>query len=505
MTRLERPTDQPIPGGGSMFDIVLIGAGVVGSAIARVLSQYRCSVAVIEKESDVGMAASSRNSGVIHAGINYAPDSLRARFCMQGRKLLLAWCDELNVPYKVCGKLIVASSEEEVPGLRRLQSTGEANGVQGLALIGPDGIAELQPGIQAAAALHVPSSGIVSPYAMTLAMAEEAAVNGVTFHLGCEGTQIRPVDGGYAVDTDRGTVSGRWVINSAGIHAGRLAQTIDPEAPDLYPCVGEYLILDKQVGESLAMSIYPAPPVGGAGLGVHITPTTEGNVLLGPSDEYVADPETTSCTGKTADQLLEEARSMWPALPGHLVIGAYAGIRAKLTSPSVGGFGDFLIRQTPNEDHVVHLIGIESPGLTTAPAIAEHVVHEILHVADPLVQKPLSEIVHRPWPTRFDDLSEEEKERLVAKDPNYGDIICRCEGVTKHELLHALHNPLGVKTLIGIKYRCRATMGRCSGGYCLPRMVEVLQEEHGWEPDDFVLRGPSSPAFAGRLIEERHD
>ncbi len=505
MTRPEYSTDHPVANSGSMFDIILIGAGVVGSAIARVLSQYRCSVAVIEKESDVGMAASSRNSGVIHAGINYAPDSLHARFCMQGRKLLMEWCDELNVPYNVCGKLIVASSEEEVPGLRKLQSTGEANGVPDLAIIGPNEIAELQPGIQAVAALYVPSSGIVSPYAMTLAMAEEAAVNGVTFHLGCEAMQIRPIDSGYAVDTDRGTVSGRWVINSAGIHAGHLAQTIDPEAPDLYPCVGEYLILDKQVGESLAMSVYPAPPVGGAGLGVHITPTTEGNVLLGPSDEYVSDPETTSCTGKTADQLLEEARIMWPALPGHLVIGAYAGIRAKRTSPNVGGFGDFLIRQTPGEDHVVHLIGIESPGLTAAPAIAEHVVHEILHANEPLVQKPLREIVHRPWPTRFDDLSEEEKERLVAKDPNYGDIICRCEGVTKHELLHALHNPLGIKTLTGIKYRCRATMGRCSGGYCLPRMVEILQEEHGWEPDDFVLRGPSSPAFAGRLIEERDD
>jgi len=486
-------------------DVVIIGAGVVGSALARSLSRLRCSVAVIEKESDVGTAASARNSGVIHAGINYAPDSLRARFCMKGRELLMTWCDELNVPTKACGKLVVASNESEIPGLKRLQATGEANGVPGLAIIGTDEIARLQPGVRAVAALHVPSSAIVSPYAMTLAMAEEAAVNGVTFHLECRAIGIRAVEGGYAVDTDRGTVTGRWVINAAGIHAGRLAQTIDPEAPDLYPCVGEYLILDKQVGESLTMSVYPAPPVGGSGLGVHITPTTEGNVLLGPSDAYVPDPETTACTGKTADRLLEEAKAMWPDLPAHLVIGAYAGTRAKRTPPDVGGFGDFLIRRSPDADHVIHLIGIESPGLTAAPALAEHVVHEILRANDRFVEKPAEERVHRPWPTRFDELSEEDKDRLTAEDPDHGDIVCRCEGVTKHELLHALHNPLGVRTLAGIKYRCRATMGRCSGGYCLPRMVDILQEEHGWGPEDFVLRGPTSPAFAGWLIGEDRD
>jgi len=505
MMHSECPAGSPEPGSDTTFDVVLIGAGVVGSAIARLLSQHRCSVAVIEKETDVGMAASSRNSGVIHAGLNYAPDSLRGRFCMEGRDLLMQWCDELNVPYRVCGKLIVASSEEEVSGLEKLNAAGHANGVPGLAILGPDEIAALQPGIRAVAALHVPSSGIVSPYAMTLAMAEEAAANDVVFRLGCRATGIRRIDEGFAVDTDHETVVGRWVINSAGIHAGSLAQTIDPDAPSLYPCVGEYLILDKQVGESLSMSVYPAPPVGGAGLGVHITPTTEGNVLLGPSDEYVSDPETSSCSAKTADQLLAEATIMWPELPAHLVIGAYAGIRAKRTRPEVGGFGDFMIRQTPGADHVVHLIGIESPGLTAAPAIAEHVVHSILCTSEALERKPASEITRRAWPTRFDGLSEADKQRLVEEDPAYGDIICRCEGVTKHELLHALENPLGVRTLAGIKYRCRATMGRCSGGYCLPRIVDILQEEYGWEPDDFVLRGPSSPAFAGRLVEEDHD
>jgi len=489
---------------GQHVDVVIVGAGVVGSALAYVLSRFHCSVAVIEKEPDVGMGASSRNSGVIHAGLNYTPESLRGRFCMRGRELLMSWCDELNVPYKVCGKLIVASCEAEIKGLEKLRAMGESNGVPGMALVDSDEAAKLQPGIHAVAALHVPSSGIVSPYAFTLAMAEEAAANGVTFHLACKAERIRPSEGGAVVETDRGSIEGRFVINSAGIHAGRLAQTLDPDAPDLYPCIGEYLILDKQAGESLTMSVYPAPSVGGAGLGVHLTPTTEGNVLLGPSDEYVPDPEQTSCTGKTADRLLEEARTLWPSLPANLVIGAYAGIRAKRTPPDVGGFGDYLIRRSTAAECVIHLIGIESPGLTAAPALAEHIVHELLQISKSFDPIPSSARIHRPWPTRFDDLPEEEKQHLVAENPDHGDIICRCEGVTKAELLHAIQNPLGVRTLVGIKYRCRATMGRCGGGYCLPRLVEILRDECGWTLDDFVLRGASSPAFAGSLIGGPH-
>ena len=489
---------------GQTVDVAIVGAGVVGSALAYALSKFRCSVAVIEKESDVGMAASARNSGVIHAGLNYEPGTFRARFCMRGRELLMSWCDALNVPFRICGKLIVAQHEDALEGLKRVRALGEANGVPGMALIGEEEIADMQPGIRALAALHVPSSGIVSPYALTLAMAEEAAANGVRFHLGCEAKSIRSEGNIAVVATDQGEVSANWVINAAGIHAGQLAQTLDPDAPSLYPCVGEYLILDRQAGESLSMSVYPAPSVGGAGLGVHLTPTTEGNVLLGPSDAYVADPECSACTKKTADQLLDEARAMWPNLPANLVIGAYTGIRAKRTPPEVGGFGDFLIERSASSNQVIHLLGIESPGLTAAPAIAEYVIEEMLHATESWDPMPAAVRVRRPWPTRFDDLPEHEKARLVAENPDHGDIVCRCEGVTKAELLHAISNPLGVRTLAGIKYRCRASMGRCSGGYCLPRIVEILQDEHGWAPDAFTLRGPKSPSFVGSLIGDPH-
>ena len=482
------------------FDAVVIGAGVVGSSIARVLSHLECSVAVVEKAYDVGMGASARNSGVIHAGLNYKPGTKRARFCMEGRELLQDWCAELNVPVTICGKLIVAQSEDEIPSLEHLKSQGEANGVPGLRIVSAAEAAELQPGIECVAALHVPSSGIVSPYAMTIALAEDAAVNGVQFFLGSEVTGIEPEGDVFAVHTTTGTLRARWVINCAGVHAGKIAQLIDPDAPELHPCVGEYLILDRQVGERMAMSIYPAPQVGGAGLGVHITPTTEGNVLLGPSNEYVNDPETVGCTGCTTDRLLAEAREMWPKIPTNLVIGAYAGVRAKLTPPEAGGYGDYVFRRTPEHPRAIHLIGIESPGLTAAPAIARHIVDEMIQPEARFGSKLKDEICLRRWPDRFDDLPEAEKERLVRENPDHGDIVCRCEGVTKAEILHALINPLSVKTLSGIKFRSRAMMGRCSGGYCLPRIVEIMQEA-GWKPEEFQFRGPASPAFAGRLLE----
>jgi len=484
----------------AQIDVLVIGAGVVGASVARVLSRLDLSAAVLEKAHDVGAAASSRNSGVIHAGLNYRPGSKRAQFCMEGRELLRSWCEQLNVPVSICGKLIVARSEDEIPELESLVAQGDANGVPGLRIVSSEEAVELQPGVRCAAALHVPTSGVVSPYAMTIAFAEDAAANGVEFHLGAEVVGIEPDGEITRVRTTRGDILARWIINCAGIHAGRIAQMLDPDAPDLYPNVGEYLILDKQAGERMSMSIYPAPQPGGSGLGVHITPTVEGNILLGPSNEYVADPETVCCTGCTTDRLIAEAKEMWPELPTHLVIGAYAGIRAKPTSPETGGYADYEFRQTAEHPRAIHLIGIESPGLTAAPAIAEHVVHEMIQPEARFAAKAPGEIHIRRWPTRFDELSEAEKEQLVAENPDHGHVVCRCEGVTKAEILHALDNPLGVKTLVGIKLRTRMMMGRCSGGYCLPGFVEILTEQ-GWRPEDFELRGPASPAFVGSLLD----
>lgn len=486
-----------------IFDVVIIGAGIIGAAIARWLSQYTLQVAVVEKEWEVGLGASCRNSGVIHAGIYYEPGSLRAKLCIEGRQLLQQWCDDLGVQYRFPGQLIVAQKQAELPELKRLLLQGKANSVDGLQIITGDEITALQPGIAGIAALYVPLSGIVSPYKLTIAIAESAAYNDVSFFLGNKVTGITYKKQIYHVQTEKITLPCRWVINAAGLFADQISKMLDISVPTIYPCRGEYLILDKEVGKEFKMLVYPAPPPQGGGLGVHLTPTIEGNILLGPSAEYVSEQEDHACTDAIARQLLTEAIKLWPALPTNRIINAYAGLRAKLTSPGTGGYSDFFIKEAPYFSQFINLIGLESPALTAAPAIARYVV-EMIKTQEELKRKPTAKLRHYRQPQRFDTLSEQEKEKLVDIHPDHGEIICRCEGVTKNEVLQALQSPLGVKTLVGLKYRCRVMMGRCSGGYCLPRIVTLLIDEYGWQPADFHLQGKDSTMFSGWVKESSH-
>lgn len=420
---------------------------------------------------------------------------------MEGRELLQAWCEELGVPFRIPGKLVVAQHKDQVPELERLVAQGEANGVSGLRIANSDAVEALQPEVRGVAALHVPTSGIVPPYALTIALAEDASLNGVLFLLGSEVTDVERTGGAYRIRSSSGVFTSRWVINAAGLYADKIGQALEPLVPSIYPCRGEYLVLDKQAGERLRMLVYPAPPARSGGLGVHLTPTVEGNVLIGPSAEYITDHEDYACTHLVSARLLQEAASLWPSLPTNHVISAYAGVRAKLTPPEEGGFADFFIKESSRFPRFVNLVGLESPALTAAPAIVRYVVEEIMKAREPFEPKPETALRVRLRPKRFDDLPEEEKERLVRAHPDYGEVICRCEGVTKYELLQALNNPLGVQTLAGLKYRCRVMMGRCSGGYCFPRIVKILQGEMNWGPDRFYLRGESSPLFAGWVKE----
>lgn len=487
-----------------VWDCLIVGAGVVGASLARLLSRLDLRVAVVEEAADVGMGASCRNSGVLHSGINYRPGSLRARLCMEGRDTFQQWCAALGVPHKIPGKLVTAHDARELEALDALKAQGEANGVPGLRHIDSGEVDSLQPGIHALGALHVPSAGIVSPYAATIAFAEEACLNGVSFFLHRTVRTIREDNGTFVLDTDAGPVRGRWVINAAGVSAGILGRTMDPSLPAIYPCRGEYLVMDREVGETMRMLIYPVPPPNAGGLGVHLTPTTDGNVLVGPSAAYLEDGDDNACTADVLAKLVQEARRFWPEFPRAKIIGTYAGTRAKLTPPDEGGFADFFIEESTRHQRLVHLLGLESPALTSAPAIARTVVEEIMSARERFDHKPEDQLVSYVWPQRFDDLSEQAKKAHVAAHPDHGDIVCRCEGVTRHEVLAALDNPLGVETLAGLKYRTRVTMGRCHGGYCLPRLVELLRNERGWPPERFQLKGKRSPLFAG-FVKEPED
>lgn len=487
-----------------VWDVVVVGAGIVGAAIARYLSRFDLSVAVIERLWDVGQAASCRNSGVLHSGIYYTPGSLRGKLCMKGRQLFLDWCTELGLPVRIPGKLVIAQGPSEVPQLDVLERQGQANGVPGLRRLSSADVKDLQPGITALGGLHVPSAAIVSPYAATIAFAEDAAVHGVRLFLGCELQRASVKNEIFHLHTTRGQMRARWAINAAGLHSSTVFRSLDSDVPAVHPCRGEYLVLDKAAGEFVKMLVYPIPPAGGGGLGIHLTPTVEGNVLVGPSAEYGTGAEDYATTETVGAKLAREAMTYWPGFTEAQVIGAYSGVRAKLTSAETGGFEDFHIRESTRVPRLINLVGLESPALTAAPAIAQMVVDEMIGSRERLEKKHTEARNAYRWQTRFDDLTEDEKQRCVREEADHGDIVCRCEGATRYEVLRAIRNPLGVTTLSGLKYRARLMMGRCGGSYCLPRLVDILQKELAWRPEQFLLKNEKSPMFAG-WVKDDHD
>ena len=484
------------------YDVLIVGAGVVGNAVARELSRYRLDVGVLEKELDVAMGTSSRNSGVLHSGIHYRPGSLRARLNVLGNEMMQELCRELKVKIQYIGKLTVAQDEADIETLRRLKEQGEANGDPGLEILDAEEMQRKQPGVGGIAALWSPTTGIVCPYGLTIALAENARANGVEFLLGREVTGISRNHGGFRVRTASGErFEAAILINAAGLFSDRICRMVGVDDYRIYPCRGEYLILDKRLQGSLSVLVYPAPRKGGAGLGIHLTNTVDGNILIGPSNEYVDGPDETDCTPEILARLKQEGHDLLPGISAADFIRSFSGLRAKQVPPEVGGFKDFVVEKRDDVPGFINLVGIESPGLTSSPAIAV-MVREFVSQLTALREKA-DFVPERPGLAGFFfERSPEEKADLVAQDPDYGEIVCRCEQITRREVLDAIQNPLGVRTLAAIKYRSRAMMGRCQGGFCLPRIVEILEREFGYRPEDVLLFSPDSWMFQGRVREE---
>jgi len=478
------------------YDIVIVGGGVVGCAIARELSKYKINIAVLEKEADVGWGISCRNSGVIHAGFNYKPGTLRAELCLEGNKSFAKLCQELDVPYKKIGKVVVAQKKEEIGGLKKLKSQGEKNRVEGLQIINSIELKKLEPNVKGIAALYSPKTAITSPYLLTIALAENALNNGVSFFLNTKVKSIiRLNNSHFKINTAKGEFISSYVINSAGLYADKIAQMAGIKKYHLYPCRGEYHILDKNVSWLINHLIYPVPQTGAGGLGVHLTPTIDGNILIGPSDKYIKRKDNLSITSSVMKMLSAEAREFSPLISPGYVIRSYSGIRAKQAPSSEGGYWDFVIEESDKISNFINLIGIESPGLTAAQPIAKRVV-EIINKKERLNPNPNFN-PFRKGILRFEEQDEEIKKTLIKKDPDYGEIVCRCEKVTKKEILEAANNPLGARSLISIKYRTRAMMGRCQGGYCQTRIMEILRENFNLTPREITLKGNNSYLLTG--------
>jgi glycerol-3-phosphate dehydrogenase len=357
-----------------------------------------------------------------------------------------------------------------------------------------------EPNIDSHWALDIPTAGIVSPYTITIAAAENACRNGVRFHLNTQVTGIdQKEDGGYNVSTTDGEFTSRLVVNSAGLYSDEIARMAGVEGPTLYPVKGQYYILDRSLGHLITSMIYPVPPKRLNVVGVHITPTTEGNLLLGPTADYIEEKDDTATMGPVLKELWKKARELCPALPERTNIKNYAGIRARSLPQDHPDYPDYTMGELGCVEDMYQLIGIESPGVTAAPAIAEEVAGWVTGKLDP---KPNEAFDPRGRPVvRFHKLPVEKRMELAAADPDYTRMVCRCEHVTRAEVLQALDNPLGVRTLAGIKYRCRAQMGRCQGGFCTARIVEIMEEKYGYAPEDFRLKGPGSHMFTSRTKE----
>ena len=478
-------------------DVVIIGAGGVGCAVARELSRYQLRITVLEKECDVAGGISGRNSAVVHAGFNNAPGSLMAKLCVEGNRGFEGLCRQLDVPYRKTGKLLVAFDEQDMEALGAILRQGEENGCEGLRLVDREELKRLAPGIEGIGGMYSPQTAVFDPFAYCIALAENALANGVDFRFGSKVVGIER-GGGFLVTTAGGDrFACRLLINCAGLSSGRISQMAGGPPYRIYPCRGEYFILDRIADQLLPMPVYPAPRKGIGGLGVHLTPTSAGNILIGPSAEYISQSDDLSCTRPVTEGLFDQAKAILPALSRKHIIGSYAGIRPKLAPPEEGGYRDFVIREEEDCPGLINLIGIESPGLTASMPIAR-MVREIAGEALPLQEKE-DFIAERTAPIRFRDLTEDAQAALIREDPEYGEIICRCQKVTKREIRNAIENPFGARSISAIKYRAWATTGRCNGGYCLTRIVDMLVKEYGMKPEEISYRSPGSELFAGEV------
>ena len=478
------------------FDVAIVGGGVVGSAIARELSKYNVNVAVFEKGSDVASATSKANSGVIHSGINSSPGSLKARFCVEGNQLIQKLANDLDFPVKWVGKLVIAKNDEEIKELENLRTIGISNGVPRLEIIDAEKVKSKEPNVLCYAALWVPTAGIISPYQFTIALAENAVENGVRFFLETRVTDIKKSDNNFLIQTNKGEFQSELLVNAAGIFCREVVSMLEEPDFQVYPCRGEYLVLDKNYSSLINSMVYPIPVKELGVLGVHITPTIDGNILLGPSAEYIDDLEDTKTTRSMMYKLVEEAKKIVPNLPDKAVINSYSGIRCKLASKESGGWSDYRIEKSKKTPGLINLLGIESPGLTAAPAIAKEVVTMISQIIE-LKRKDKFK-ARRNKKIRFSELSVEKQSNLIKEDERWGHIVCRCEHVTEAEIVEALANPLGAQTLASVKYRCRAGMGRCQGGFCTQHIVSIMEKDFGIDISNIKLKSPKSNLFQGR-------
>ncbi len=477
-----------------MYDVVILGAGVVGCALAQHMAKYRGSIAVCDRAPDVADGASKANSGIVHAGFDAHPGTEKARLNVKGAGMYKALCEALGVPYGQPGALVLGFTEDDRHTLGLLLKQGEQNGVPGLDILERDEIVKMEQNVNPAVscALYAPTSGLVSPYELTCALASSAAENGVEFLLDTTATSLRHEDGAWVVVTDKGELRARAVVNCAGVGAGDLHNQISTRKVEIVPRRGEYYLLDRTEKPPFTMTMFQVPSA--MGKGVLVSPTTHGNLLLGPSAEDIGDARDTATTRQGLDFVMDRCKRTWAQASTRGVITTFSGIRAH----EVGG--DFIIGAVEGApEGAFEAIGIESPGLSAAPAIGQELGDWVAYSLK--LPKNDAYIAPTPLPKPFSHMTADERRAAYQKDPEYGAIVCRCEQVTEAEIRASIRRPCGARTIDGVKRRTRAGMGRCQGGFCSPRVLEILCQELGKTPLEITKCGGNSYVLAGTLSD----
>jgi glycerol-3-phosphate dehydrogenase len=485
------------------FQVAIIGGGVIGSAISWELSKYKLNIVVFEKGMDICSGTSKANSGVIHSGINSAPNSLKAYFCVKGNKMIQCLSNQLGFKLKFTGKYVIAKNEDEIKVLKKLKKVGYENKVPGLEIHDGQEVARKEPNVSCTAGLWVPTAGIILPYEFTIMLAENAVINGVNFFLRTEVIDLKRIEDGFEIISNKGSFQSDLVINAAGLHCRNIVSMLERPDFEVYPCRGEYLVIDKNYSNLINSMIYPAPPEEFGILGVHITPTIEGNILLGPTAEFIDDPEDKRTTEKMMKILINKAKDIIPKIPDDAIINAFSGIRCKIKNTKEILFSDYRIEESKQNPGFINLIGIESPGLTSAPAIARKVVEMISKSIDMKLKNSHKTINFMK--KRFSELSLKEQSDLIKKDERWGRIVCRCEHITEAEIINAISNPLGARTLSSVKFRARAGMGRCQGGFCTQHIIRIMENNFNIDIKDVKLKSYDSNLFIGRTREVKND
>ena len=476
-----------------VYDTAIIGAGITGCAAAFALARTTARVILLERDDDIAAGATRANSGIVHAGYDPVPGTLMAQYNIEGNAMIRELAPRLRVPFRQNGSLVAALTPEELPTLQKLYERGKENGVPALSLLTGEEAQRLEPNLSAevCGALHAPTAGVISPWEFALALAQTAVANGCDFRPRCEVSAISREDDVFVLHTPHGVIRSRFIVNAAGCHADEVHDLAAPHAFSIRPVRGEYRLLDKSQGHTVGATVFQCPSA--AGKGVLVAPTAHGNLIVGPNAEAADTPDDTAVTAEGLRSVDQQARRSVSDLNLRDTIRCFAGIRA------VSDRGDFIVEEAEGCPGFIDLAGIQSPGLTAAPAIAEACVRLLAQAG--LHIELRGDFCLLPLPTPFRAMDGEQRAKCVRKNPLYGRVVCRCETVTEAEIVAAIHSPVPARTIDAVKRRCNAGMGRCQGGFCSPRVAAILAREWGVGMDQLEKDRPGSWLLSGRTKE----